>query len=141
MQGLMMNTPLLISSIAEHGAKFHGGREIVSVTADNPRHRYSYRECFARAKQLANALRTMGLEQGDRQALHLGRQDEGVAVAEELFHYLVTDPTEKDDLVPGVALDPFDVLVGVAGAPGERQFLGLGQRPERLEQGVDPFLR
>ncbi|MDH3552920.1 MAG: AMP-binding protein, partial [Gammaproteobacteria bacterium] len=68
MQGLMMNTPLLISSIAEHGAQYHGGREIVSVTADNPRHRYTYRECVGRAKQLANALGTLGLEQGDRVA-------------------------------------------------------------------------
>ncbi len=68
MQGLMMNTPLLISSIAEHGAKFHGGREIVSVTADNPRHRYTYRECIDRAKQLANALDRLGLSTGDRVA-------------------------------------------------------------------------
>jgi fatty-acyl-CoA synthase len=64
----MMNTPLLISSIAEHGAKYHGGREIVSVTADNPRHRYTYRECIDRAKQLANALDKLGLERGDRVA-------------------------------------------------------------------------
>ncbi len=63
-----MNTPLLISSIAEHGAQFHGSREIVSVTADNPRHRYTYRECIARAKQLANALGKLGLEHGDRVA-------------------------------------------------------------------------
>jgi fatty-acyl-CoA synthase len=68
MLGLMMNTPLLISSIAEHAAKFHGGREIVSVTADNPCHRYTYRECIGRAKQLANALGALGLEQGDRVA-------------------------------------------------------------------------
>jgi fatty-acyl-CoA synthase len=68
MQGLMMNTPLLISSIAEHGAKYHGGREIVSVTADNPRHRYTYRECIGRARQLANALDKLGLEHGDRVA-------------------------------------------------------------------------
>jgi len=68
MHGLMMNTPLLISSIAEHGAKFHGGREIVSVTADNPRHRYTYRECIDRARQLANALKTLGIEPGDRVA-------------------------------------------------------------------------
>ncbi len=63
-----MNTPLLISSIAEHAAKYHGGREIVSVTADNPRHRYTYRECIDRAKQLANALGKLGLERGDRVA-------------------------------------------------------------------------
>ena len=68
MQGLMMNTPLLISSIAEHGAKFHGSREIVSVTVDNPRHRYSYRECIDRARQLANALEALGLSRGDRVA-------------------------------------------------------------------------
>ena len=68
MLGLMMNTPLLISSIAEHGAKFHGSREIVSVTADNPRHRYTYAECIDRAKQLANALGNLGLNTGDRVA-------------------------------------------------------------------------
>jgi len=68
MLGLMMNTPLLISSIAEHGARFHGGREIVSITADNPLHRYTYRECVGRAKQLANALNGMGAKQGDRVA-------------------------------------------------------------------------
>ena len=68
MQGLMMNTPLLISSIAKHAEKFHGGQEIVSVTADNPLHRYTYRESFGRAKQLANALERLGLNRGDRVA-------------------------------------------------------------------------
>ena len=64
----MMNTPLLISSIAEHAAKFHGDREIVSVTADNPRHRCTYREMVGRSKQLANALETLCLDRGDRVA-------------------------------------------------------------------------
>jgi len=68
MQGLMMDTPLLISSIATHAEKFHGGQEIVSVTADNPRHRYTYRECFARARQVAGALDRLGLASGDRVA-------------------------------------------------------------------------
>ena len=68
MLGLMMNMPLLISSIAEHAAKYHGGQEIVSVTADNPLHRYTYRECIGRAKQLANALDKLGLNIGDRVA-------------------------------------------------------------------------
>jgi len=68
MQGLMMNTPLLISSIAKHAEKFHGSQEIVSITADNPLHRYTYRECFARARQLANGLERLGLERGDRVA-------------------------------------------------------------------------
>ena len=68
MHGLMMNTPLLISSIAEHAAKFHGDREIVSVTADNPRHRCTYREMVGRSRQLANALEKLGLDRGDRVA-------------------------------------------------------------------------
>lgn len=68
MHGLMMNTPLLISSIAEHAARFHGDREIVSVTADNPRHRYTFRDAIARSKQLANALDKLGLKYGDRVA-------------------------------------------------------------------------
>ncbi|MDH3364093.1 MAG: 3-(methylthio)propionyl-CoA ligase [Gammaproteobacteria bacterium] len=68
MHGLMMNTPLLISSIANHAEKFHGDREIVSVTADNPRHRYTFRDAIGRSKQLANALDKRGLEHGDRVA-------------------------------------------------------------------------
>lgn len=68
MHGLMMNSPLLISSIAEHAEKFHGDREIVSVTADNPRHRCTFREAMGRSKQLANALDKLGLKHGDRVA-------------------------------------------------------------------------
>ena len=68
MKGLMMNRPLLISTIAEHATRFHGDREIVSVTADNPRHRYAFRDAIGRSKQLANALARLGLQQGDRVA-------------------------------------------------------------------------
>jgi fatty-acyl-CoA synthase len=68
MKGLMMETQLLISSIAKHAEKFHGDREIVSVTADNPQHRYTFREAMARARQLANALARLGVKQGDRVA-------------------------------------------------------------------------
>ena len=68
MKGLMMQTQLLISAIAQHAEKFHGDREIVSVTADNPRHRYTIREAMARAKQLAQALARLGVRHGDRVA-------------------------------------------------------------------------
>ena len=66
MHGLMMDTPLLISSIAEHAEKFHGDREIVSVTMDNPRHRYTMGDAVRRSRKLANALDKLGLETGDR---------------------------------------------------------------------------
>ena len=68
MKGLMMDSPLLISSIAEHAARFHGDREIVSVTADNPRHRCTFGDVVTRSRQLANALARLGLKQGDRVA-------------------------------------------------------------------------
>jgi fatty-acyl-CoA synthase len=64
----MMNRPLLISTIAEHAEKFHGDREIMSVTMDNPGHRYTVREAMARTRQLANALGRLGLARGDRVA-------------------------------------------------------------------------
>jgi acyl-CoA synthetase (AMP-forming)/AMP-acid ligase II len=68
MHGLMMDTPLMISSIAEHAVKFHGDREIVSVTAEDPRHRYTFRDAIVRSKRLANALAKFGFEQGTRLA-------------------------------------------------------------------------
>lgn len=66
MRGLMMDTPLLISSILRHADRHYGDREIVSITADNPLHRYTYADCFCRTRQLANALDKLGLKQGDR---------------------------------------------------------------------------
>ena len=49
MNGLMMDVPLTITSIVRHAERVHGHKEIVSITRDNPRHRYTYRDCFARA--------------------------------------------------------------------------------------------
>jgi fatty-acyl-CoA synthase len=66
MNGLMMNQQLSISSIVEHGERVNGSAEIVSITADNPRHRYTYREAFARARQLADGMSGWGLQLGDR---------------------------------------------------------------------------
>jgi acyl-CoA synthetase (AMP-forming)/AMP-acid ligase II len=68
MQGLIMESELLISSILRHADANFADREIVSVTADNPLHRYTYGDCFRRARQLANALDKLGLSRGDRVA-------------------------------------------------------------------------
>jgi len=61
-----MDRPLLISAIARHAELQHPNREIVSITADQPRHRYTFREAFARARKLANALARLGIQRGDR---------------------------------------------------------------------------
>ena len=68
MNGLMMETQLLISSILRHAERNYPDREIMSVTADNPQHRYTYAECFRRTRKLANALDRAGLATGDRVA-------------------------------------------------------------------------
>ena len=66
MNGLMMDTTLSITSIMAHAERVNGDVEIVSITRDNPRHRYNYREAFARARKLANAMQRWGLARGDR---------------------------------------------------------------------------
>ena len=68
MHGLMMETQLLVSMILRHAERHHPHREIVSVTADNPLHRYTYADCCRRTRQLANALDKLGLQEGDRVA-------------------------------------------------------------------------
>ena len=60
MDGLMMETPLLITGIMRHADRNHARQEIVSVTSDDPRHRYTFAECFARSRRLANALSELG---------------------------------------------------------------------------------
>lgn len=64
MQGLMMNDQLTITTLMRHGRAINGDSEIVSITHDNPRHRYTMAECFDRAGQLANALSELGIEKG-----------------------------------------------------------------------------
>ncbi len=66
MNGLIMDVPLTITSILEHAEKVNGDAEVVSITADNPRHRYTYKEAFTRARQLAGSMAQWGLSQGDR---------------------------------------------------------------------------
>ena len=68
MNGLMMNMQLSIASIAEHAERINGDVEIVSVMGDQPRHRYTYREAFARARKLSDGMARWGLEQSDRSA-------------------------------------------------------------------------
>lgn len=68
MHGLMMDRQLTITSIMEHADNNHPNAEIVSVTCDSPRHRYTYAEAFRRTRRLANALIGYGVRPGDRVA-------------------------------------------------------------------------
>src|SRR5207245_2218903 len=68
MRGLMMDSPLTLSAVLRHTARLHGSREVVSRLDDHSIHRYTYRDCLKRARRLGAALRSLGLEQGDRVA-------------------------------------------------------------------------
>jgi 3-(methylthio)propionyl---CoA ligase len=63
-RGLMMDQPLLISSIIEHAAAQHGETEIVSRETHGPVFRYTFADCAARSNRLANALLKLGLPAG-----------------------------------------------------------------------------
>jgi len=65
MLSTMMNLPLNISMVMTFADKVYGDVEVVSITADNPRHRYTYSEAFARSRKLANVLDKLGAKQGD----------------------------------------------------------------------------
>jgi fatty-acyl-CoA synthase len=68
MHGLMMDAPLMISSLIRHADRWHGDTEVVSRTIEGPIHRYTYREAHARARRLARALARLGVRDGDRVA-------------------------------------------------------------------------
>jgi fatty-acyl-CoA synthase len=66
LRGLMMEMPLLISSLIEHADNYHGDTEIVSRMTEGGIHRTTYRQAHRRMKQLAKALTRLGVKQGDR---------------------------------------------------------------------------
>jgi fatty-acyl-CoA synthase len=66
LRGLMMDTPLLISSLIAHADRCHGDTEIVSRTIEGPIHRYTYSAAHKRSRRLAQALVRLGVASGDR---------------------------------------------------------------------------
>ncbi|HEX7932559.1 MAG TPA: 3-(methylthio)propionyl-CoA ligase [Paraburkholderia sp.] len=66
--GQMMDVPLTVSSLLAHAARHFGSTEIVSRRVEGDVHRYTYRDCEKRAKQLAQALIKLGVKPGERVA-------------------------------------------------------------------------
>ena len=72
--GQMMDVPLTVPSLLAHAARHFGRTEIVSRRIEGDLHRYTYRDCEKRAKQLAQALIALGVQPGERVAtLEIGR--------------------------------------------------------------------
>ncbi|MCG8611526.1 MAG: long-chain fatty acid--CoA ligase [Pseudomonadales bacterium] len=68
MNGLMMNSPLSISSILQHAEKFHADSRIISRCPEGGIFRYTYGEAAKRSRQLANVLAKLGTRKQDRVA-------------------------------------------------------------------------
>ena len=68
MNGLMMQQPLLISSLLQHAETQHGDQEIISRRVEGDLHRTTYRELATRARRMANALVALGVPTGARVA-------------------------------------------------------------------------
>jgi len=54
--GLMQDQPLLISTLIDSAERHHGDTEIVSRRVEGDIHRYTWRDCAVRARQVAVAL-------------------------------------------------------------------------------------
>ena len=68
MLGLMQARGLLISSLIEHAALYHGPTEIVSRSLEGPIHRSSWKRVAQRARRVAAALDALGVASGARVA-------------------------------------------------------------------------
>jgi fatty-acyl-CoA synthase len=68
LRGLMMDRPLLVSSVIDYAAEVFPDVEVVSQTVEGGIHRYGYRVARERIGRLANALKGLGVRPGDRVA-------------------------------------------------------------------------
>lgn len=68
MQGRMMQQPLLISSLIEHAARYHGDTAIISKNTDGTITKTDWTHIAENSKRFSNALASLGLNLGDRVA-------------------------------------------------------------------------
>jgi acyl-CoA synthetase (AMP-forming)/AMP-acid ligase II len=66
MRGLMMDRPLLVSSLIEYAGRYHGDTEIVTRAVEGGIRRSNYAAAERRARQLAKAFARLGVQPGDR---------------------------------------------------------------------------
>jgi acyl-CoA synthetase (AMP-forming)/AMP-acid ligase II len=66
MNGLMMQQPLLISSLLTHAERHHSDQEVVSRTIEGDIHRTNYGELASRSRRLAKAIASLGVIPGQR---------------------------------------------------------------------------
>ena len=77
MRSTMMDVPLQVSRLLEHGSRVHAGSLVVTATADGPR-RATFAEVGRNAARLAHALDGLGIGSGDRVATFMWNNQEHV---------------------------------------------------------------
>ena len=65
MRGLMMDRPLLVSSLIDYAAEAYPTQTITSKRVEGDTHCYSMHEARDRSARLAQGLLALGVEQGD----------------------------------------------------------------------------
>src|SRR5690349_18545284 len=68
MLGTMMNFPLTLTHVLERAGRLFADTEIVSRMPDKSLHRHRYSDFYRRTCALAGALRSLGLQKGERVA-------------------------------------------------------------------------
>jgi fatty-acyl-CoA synthase len=68
MDGLMMDFQLTLPPLLRRAETYFPDKQITTRLPDKSFHRYTYRDCTRRSRQLAVALKKLGLERGDRVA-------------------------------------------------------------------------
>ncbi|RZT84016.1 fatty-acyl-CoA synthase [Pseudonocardia sediminis] len=66
MQGLMFDSQLLLHSLLWRTERLFAEKQIITRLGPGEYHRYTYRDFGKRARRLGDALRTLGVEPGDR---------------------------------------------------------------------------
>ncbi len=66
--GLMMDRPLMVISLMEFAAAYHGDCPIITRSVEGPVHRTNYAQTYRRIQKLAHALVALGVKPGDRVA-------------------------------------------------------------------------
>src|SRR5665213_767469 len=56
MEGLMMNYPMTVPSILDHGYRVYPKKELISILPDKSRHSYTFADLYKRSKKLMHAL-------------------------------------------------------------------------------------
>ena len=144
MRGLMMDYPLTLTLLLERARRLFPKKEVITRTAGGV-HRYTYADLYRRACRLANALRALGVQRGDRVGsfawnsyrhleLYLGVPSSGavlhtlnIRLFPEQISFIVNHAEDAvifvdDSLLP--ALEPL-----AAEFPGVRAYVVMGDGP------------